>query len=369
MAFIMCDGMDSYAAGADVLDKGWAKSAAPASEISIGSGNSRYGTDTLQIGTLTQSSATNWEVKRNFPRVVDCSTGGSVFVTFQFYQEVAHTSSMQPFFALFTPETATGDYGMALGIGASGELRLYARSGATITTTATGVMAENEWRYMCVELIARNSPNGECRVWVDGVQEINVTGSDFVDSNNPQEVHAVGLSGFSAASPHRFDDLIVYDDTGSNFNTALTAETRIFTFRPGAAGSSTTSTPSGAASAWDAVNGTGNDPGTVHTQFNSTGQDLYDMSGTLPFRPATITSVVVNSMTSDASFSQTGRHLLRNGATTNVGVTNTEPPNPDHDVDGYRWTQTAFNTDPATATAWEDDVAVNSIEFGYERVS
>ena len=107
MAFIFSDGCDSYSVAADVFDKGWSISGAPTSEITIGSGNSRYSTNTLQIGTLAQPTTTVWEVKRALPKVVDCSPGGSIFITFQFYQAVALTASYQPFFAFFTPETST----------------------------------------------------------------------------------------------------------------------------------------------------------------------------------------------------------------------------------------------------------------------
>jgi hypothetical protein len=372
MTFIMCDGCDSYTGVADFEQKGWVverASGALESSIFFRSTAGAFGGGC--IGTNAFDTGFARQVSYGFPKtgITDSFYLGFWFNPFgglstnrnfvSIGMDGAWDSGLQYSFAL---ETNPSD----------GSIEAYRAGSISVGSSATGVLATDTWSYILIRLIARNSPNGEYQVWVDDQEIFSATGVDTVASQSNEGVNFFGFAGGNAVE-YRFDDIIAYNSAaGDNFN-AKVKPLRIDTIRPDGAGSASTSTVTGAASNWQAVNGTDPDGTSVYTSFNATGQDLFTMddvptTASRDGTPELTYGVVVNGVQGrDTSLtSQTIRPLVRSGATTGTGTT--QATGLAFNGTELQARQELFHQDPNTADVWEY-ADLNNIELGWERVA
>lgn len=243
----------------------------------------------------------------------------------------------------------------------------YNSAGATTTTrefSDGGLFRPGKWAHVGVRLDPANS-TGECQVWVNGTQVWNDV-ADMVGSSQNANITSVCFGGGNTTSQtYTFDDIIIYDATGSTFNSFLGPK-RIYTLTPDGAGTTTNGTATGAASNWQAVDDSGDFDTTTYVEIGTTTNlDLYT-TGALPETPDSIDGVEVVAMARTAgSTPRQGRVLARENVTTGNGTT--------YDInfggdEGYFPLRHLFATNPDTASAWSGS-EVDAMEIGWELVT
>ena len=178
----------------------------------------------------------------------------------------------------------TEGYGLA--VNSSRQLIVGRLSGSQvyyIDGTASTPVTLDAWHYIEIRVLYGNG-TGECEVYLDGVQVLNLTGrntSQNVASSGYQRIYFGRYSTTSSHPRMYIDDLYVCDTTGADNNSFL-GPVGVFSLMPTGAGSSTQMTAVGAASNWEAVDEGVSDDATTYVESSTNGHIDYYAFEALP---------------------------------------------------------------------------------------
>jgi hypothetical protein len=362
MALLWHDGFDRYSVindlqlKADRLD-------ATASDIAYSTtagafgGGTLIGVDDQQLGTFR-----GW-YEVTVPRV---ETPNDFFCGFWFKPE----QFIRRPFVKFSPSykaSGNNDPVFQLGLANSGGLVFSTAGGVARNFSADPPDLIQEGKWSWVEIRARPTDvTGQVEIRINGTTVINETSIDWASGQSQDVARVDFFGGGTSNQEYFFDDIIIYDSTGSDGFTTWLGPRRIYTLSPNGAGLTTNGTPVGVANNWDAVNDTGAyDSGTYVNIGTTTNLDLYTYEN-LPEAVTDIDAVLVSTVArTDGATPRQIRALARENVTTGNGTTRNVNFGTDAD---YHLQVENFNTNPDTALAWTD-TEVNAAQFGWELVT
>lgn len=212
---------------------------------------------------------------------------------------------------------------------------------ATLATGSIPIYDDN-WHHIEWEFVPNASTGGVCKLWVDGVLDINITGSataSAITSTNtfakfrmltsPGNNSAFGdsLTGSFGQIRTDFDDIIIYDDQGSAMNTAPLGPRRIYTVFP-ASDNTVAYTRDSGANNYARVNDTALNRDTSYVDGTSVGNaDLYGLTSVSGWNPGTINAVSAKMWSAAPNGGRTARQNIKLSATTSNGATVTPGAN------------------------------------------
>lgn len=272
MALIFCDGLDSYASASDIVDK-WNSNTG----MTFVSNGGRFG------GGVVQTPFTRQMLKA-FPTAL--AAGSVVGIGFSY---------------MMSGGVPTGDVGIIggpsgywLSVQAStGKLKAV-EYGAPSTVYFTGGtnVCDGQWHWIELWVTLQTSATGALQAWVDGVSQGSASSVATLSSTSFLPLPSIGINTSANTNTHNFDDFIVWDNTGTTFNSAPLGPQRISTLNPNADGDLTQFTPSVAGSHYSCVNG--GYGATTYVSDTSTGNvDLYKYPS-LAYSPPSVLAVVAN---------------------------------------------------------------------------
>ncbi len=342
MAFLFCDGLDSYAATAD-LTKKW---------DTVGTGWTWDGTSGVTGGGCIKAAATaGATIMKKFQ--ASQSAGSTIYC--QFWVKLSTTPGSAQ--ALMRPGNVGAVSSGGFGIGTTGKLYGISSGSTAVAGSAVEVgpsICDNIFHHIEFNYTEGN-PGVFGGLWIDGIRYYtNVSGANFASTGLSELYFYTQGTGITIT----VDDPIVWDNTGSGMTTTPLGVRRIDTLRPSGAGNSAQFTPD-TGSNYARVNETNADDDTSYVADTVSGhKDTYAF-GDLSVTPTTVTAVVVNARAkTDAG--RTTNLKLKTRTSTTEGTSAAIQLTP-----GYRVQQNAFVTDPTTAAAWSGS-GINGAEFGIE---
>ena len=232
---------------------------------------------------------------------------------------------------------------------------------AAIGTTPLG---DNAWHHVEVEFLI-GTTSGTVRTWVDGVADISFTGdtSDAASGDFSVMDHVLlcGSCSNSGNTGTYMDDVIIWDDEGSEFTGRLTDRHRIRTVPPDANGSVNDFTPLSGTNV-ENVDDVIRDKDTSYTYATAVGEDMFRFN-TIPFNPTEIYGVYAEALVRrEGLMAHTGRIKATRGGMTLTGPTVSVDPT-------YRAERIELIRDPLTGSRWTKAKLLAGLEVGFERVT
>lgn len=236
---------------------------------------------------------------------------------------------------------------------------------------AIGTVTLNDGSWHRVELeVVFNSSTGTCKCWVDGSLDINTTGLNTDATATGRKTTELGTIGIGLGKNNattdwtEFDDVIVWDDSGSDFTGAFSgADVRIDTILPNAAGDSAQFTPSSGtnvAAVDDPLSAAADDDSTYVESSTSGHIDLFNYQNYVTY-PNTVYGVKVSTR---ARITTNGRGKLR--AKAKVSTTTANGSTQQVWSTSYKYFHQVFGKQPS-GSSW-DRTSLGAAQFGYERV-
>lgn len=226
-------------------------------------------------------------------------------------------------------------------------LRTGGPTGTVIATGATPIV-DNTYYYIELKVTFGNAAAYELRI--NGVTEFSGTGDTTNTANNTADGWA---SIFNGTTGLLFDDMLIMDTSGSNFNN-FQGDVRIATQRPDGAGNYTQWQPSAGSNYQNVDDAINDDDATYNAESNVGDKDSFSMSN-LPSN-GTVRGVQVTTIArKDDAGSRTLRNFLRIGGVDYEGASKAV-------TDTYLLHQDIFETDPSGG-AWNQTKA-DALEVG-----
>lgn len=377
MALYFSEGFDNYAAAGDFALGGWTKiNDASDLYITLDSTGSRWGGPCVKI----ESRSTQASMHKAIPVAM---SGTTIRFAFWIKTSLNHTAGILggtqiPVFAL---EDGTGASFLDVKLCPLGSDVDAVGGGILITRTenarsglanyingelpARKRIIDGEWHHVELEMTL-NTSTGTAKLWIDGEEQYNLTGIDTVDAaSNISTYVRVRVSSGVATNTSQFiwlDDIIVWDDSGSEFTGALPNHIhRIETIRPSGAGAAADFTPSTGSNFQNVDESVANDD-TDYNESSTTGHIDSFAYGNMALAADEIFGINIKSRAKYDSGSANFRNKIRisstyyNGTTTALGAT-------------YAMVETIFNNNPASTGSNLTVSDINAAEFGYERVA
>ncbi len=348
MTIVCIDGFDLYngvLANTGLLSK-WTDNGGSASSIVAG----RFGGQALQLNANTSNTSNN---VRTLPASYASLSAGFAFRILSF----AGNSDSFAHMIMFADSGTTQ---CSLRLLADGRLNVSRMTNptsiaASLGTTASPIIVANTWHYVEVEVTISDTV-GVFKVYVDGVQVLNLTGLDTKTSANATanqiQFYTAGAVHGSTLNDWNYDDLYV-TDTATKLG-----ECKVETCRPTADVSGATDfTPSTGSSHFALVDETTCNGDTDYNSGSTVGhKDRFTHAG-LSTTPATIHAVQVTAFAQKTDATSRSIALqVKSGATTSDGANFALAV-------GYGKFDRIMETDPNTAAAWAVS-PVNALEFG-----
>lgn len=228
----------------------------------------------------------------------------------------------------------------------------------------------NHWRYhtwhwydMRIKL---SNTVGEVELYIDGEQVISETGLDTQQSGAvPTHVH---FFNGGRGDGYVMDDLVIYDDTGSSFNTFPLNEAVIETLRPSANGFQNDFANVTGPSNWQDVDDASGGYSSATNVNSSTTTDIEsyactNLSTTYPTIHAVAPSICAN-VKGPVAAGRTFRQRIRSSASDALGADKTLSI-PGSTNYAFHYKYEAVELDPNGSVAWTT-AAVNAAEYGFE---
>jgi hypothetical protein len=376
MALYFSEGFDSYAASADFALGGWTKINDGSNlYVTIDATGNRWGGPCVRI----ESRTTQVSMHKTIPVAMS-----GTLIRFAFW--IKTTANMGsgilggtqiPLFAL---ENGTPDSWLDVKF-APGSLASVTGGGLIITRTenarsglANYINSElpcsrriNDGRWHHVEFtMTINTTTGTANLWIDGEQQYALTGIDTQDAaSNISTYTRVRLSTNQAANVTEyvwFDDVIVWDDSGTEFTGALPNKIhRIDTIRPNGAGNSAQFTPSASTNETN-VDETVADDDTTYNESATVGHIDSLAYADMAFNVDEIFGINIRTRAKFDSGSANFRNKMRIASTYYDGATVALAA-------GYGMVETIFNNNPNNTSNNLTKANIDGSEFGYERVT
>jgi hypothetical protein len=309
MALLFCDGMDVYTQLADLQAKGWVGafdlSTTLPTAFSIAATGGAFGGGSIEVGSSIGTSAIY------YPNLFTWVDGYTLNVG-QYFKQVtlpadpayaSNASDQGGFLILSIDQDIQDDRDTwtILDINEAGNLVFCPFGGSTPNATTGHInLCDGVYHWVEVQIVLSKAV-GSITVIIDGVTDLHLTniptiaaGSDYTPTGG------VGFGMGNNSGPSTtgyYDDYIVWDNTGSHFNTFPLGQRRIYTATPNGAGASTQFAPSaGANYAVAAQSYSGN----AKLTAGAAGLvDLYQTTGLDGANPSEIDAVVVNTYASN----------------------------------------------------------------------
>lgn len=333
MTFRFCDGMDSYAATADISAKYSGVTSATYSSTA-----GRFG-----AGAITSTAPYNLNLNRS----VSVPSGGKLRVAFS--MRVGTGWSLSGVNTVYPLLAVNGSH--IAGITTAGQLAITILNSNTIVLTSSTIVVDNAYHWIEIEYYL-NGASSTTQMYIDGVSQ----GSATASLGSAAAITAVKFAGgYNTGGTHYYDDIIIWDDQGSTFNAFPLGPRRISTLVPNADGDLTQFTPKSGTSHYAMVNG--GYSSTNYVSDGSTGNvDLYKFPS-LSYSPTSINAVVGNYYGQNTGAGSTNLiPKVKTSGTTASGSTLTMS------VGVNSLLQNAFVTD-AGGSAWTSS-AVNAMQVG-----
>ena len=240
----------------------------------------------------------------------------------------------------------------------AGNIQVKRGDSAVMGTSAGAAMKVNQWNYLEAKVTIDNSA-GVIVLKLNGVEVLNLTGID-TQNGGTDDLGFVKLSGgYSSGPGNWWDDMIVMDTAGSEFNDFI-GDTRITAISPDGDTADADWTKSGGATNYENVDDATPDDDTTYVESGTvTDKDIYD-HGALGISPDTVKGVVVNVLGKDISAGTRGVKLVCKSGTT-------EEQSPDELTLGgdYGTVQEGWEKNPDNDADW-NETTVNAAKFGME---
>lgn len=336
MALLFCDSFDAYAGASDAVAYGkWTTYSSGGWSNTVG----KFGGGGFTTGSPNGARAT---------KNIATASGNTLYVGW--YVASAPASSIGNDLLRINGLSI-------LNIDTNGSVILVNNNTTALATSSLQFTNRTSSQYHWLEFsITMNGSSSTASLYMDGT--LQWSGTYALSAFPAAAVSSVAFSwGNPVVSSGQLDDVIIWDNTGSAFNSFPIGPRRIGCQQPSGAGASTQFTPS-SGSNWSCV-GQSNYQGTLNVSDTGSGNtDLY-AQGALAWTPATVNAVVVNTHLVDPAGGGTRSCTtkLRSGSTPAVanGATRTCPAN----LTAY---QDFFYTDSSSA-AWTP-TTVNSSQAG-----
>lgn len=344
MALALMEGFDSYGAAADLAVNGFTNSGT----ISFSTTGGRWAG-----GAPSISGALN-TITKTIP-AIDASTAK---IHAALWVKVADLPSTDvPFFRVGNSSSGTKG---CLMVNAAGNLTIprYGDSlESPVWSTTGGILSDLGWHHVEVEARWADS-GGSIRVWIDGVLLINVSSVDTYSSGTPANSDTIVLVSGSSTIVH-FDDVVVWDETGSDFVSTHLGEHRITTLRPDGDASVQFTPNSGSTNYTQVDEAPMHNADTDYVQSTTIGhKDLYDFAS-LPDTPNAIHAVGVRVRAKKTDVGAVNMHVHMKSGSTDVEGGDTSL------TAGYQQYGLAYGKNPDTSAAWSTS-DVNNIQGGME---
>jgi len=286
MAFLTSSGFDAagFGATADLIaSSGWFKTDGQLTDdINWHATDGKFGGGCLKI----IANSTDGTMTKRFPAF----TTEFFRLAFYVYIPSGYTCSSQGL-VWFTDAAQTTFLNMY--VNSSGFLTVGDTFGSKSVAGATGTVdiQDDAWHHIEVEF-TRDASAGAVKMWVDGTLDINVSGT------NTGSLTLIGLDTIHLSNSRssggvvdyvRFDDVVLWDDSGTDGFTGQIGAHRIYGLTVDGAGASTQFTPS-AGSNYLNVDEASVDLGTTYNESATSGhKDLYTVTtmGSIAAQPAT----------------------------------------------------------------------------------
>jgi hypothetical protein len=217
MALQFCDGFDSYGSAGDLMGKwsSYAYYAGPSDLVYLPTGG-RFGGGALRIANSSSY------IRKKLATPVD-----ELFVNAALFPRAWPTSTNSFFFF----EDASGN-GAALRMTSGGTIfgTLLGTNSAATSISAQAI-ALNQWNTLAIHYRCADT-GGRWRVLLNGAELFNFTG-DTRSSGGPliDRIVLANPRG-GAGNEWDWDDIVVYDASGTNLNALITQDLKIETLRP-----------------------------------------------------------------------------------------------------------------------------------------
>lgn len=347
---LFSDAFDSYNTGASSTEfpKRW---------DAYGSLNSGYSATLGRTGGGCLTVGTNSIWKHLVPAV---QLGTSLFVAASVYFASFGTEPLVYFgnergVSGTNQQTSSQSTIICVGMTAAGRLFI-GRNSLTAIATSTNAFAINTWYRLEIKITGLDDADQTIEVRVNGVTEISFTGDLYTAGG--KEIASVGLW----PNRTRFDDVLIYDSTGSSFNDFL-GDILMETVRPNGAGTYTNSTPSTGA-AYAAVD----DPYLQESDY--TAIDTVNLKDTYAYGPLTATPTSIQGVVVTAQVKSSGtverrvRAVVRLGTGEEADSAAEQAVPLDASPTGFKPKQFLFDAKPAGGAWTKADI--DSAEFGWK---
>lgn len=336
MTFRFCDGFDSYSSASQLVSK-WSSG----SNLAYNATGGRFGGGALTNALSSLGSTL-------LSRGVSIPSGAKVRIGFSIKYATGQTGS--PIASAYIVGLNTNSI---LHLNAAGLLSVSILGNNTIVLTSSIAVNDNNWHWVELEYYL-NGSSGSTQLYIDGVLQ----GSATANLSPAQSVSSVNIGlgyGNATVGTAFIDDVIVWDDQGSTFNTFPLGPRRISTLVPNADGDLVQFTPKTGTSHFAMVNG-----GYASTNYVSdtgTGNTELFRFPSLSYSPTSLNAVVGNYFGQNTGSGSTSLiPKLKTSGTTGSGSTLTLS------VGANSLLQSPFVTD-AGGTAWTAS-AVNAMQLG-----
>ena len=232
------------------------------------------------------------------------------------------------------------------------------RNGTQVGSTVTCSIGSGVYHWLEMHYKIGTSTSGIFELWIDGVQQINLTGVNTSAYGNTTFT-SFTFGGNNNALTGFIDDMYIVVPGGAN-NTGRLGDSRIETLRPTSDAGPNNGTPSAGTSHFAMVNEVQNDGATTTiTVTNASGQEELFGMASLAGTPTTISAVKVAVVAEETTAGTcTVEAVLVSGGTKAVGAS--APLTTAFGVVSNFW-----EADPNTSAAWTA-AAVNAMRCGFQ---
>lgn len=353
MALLLADGFDLYANVADVVKSNWSSlNAAPGFSTSLG----KYGG-----GCLTNSNQANsWHTSLG-----SIANSGSVYIAFWYY--CAARASGGATDAIVRGSFLSGAIAFSVIHDTTGVVKVNNRLGAQIgSSSGAGTISNAAWHWVEILVsVGTSTANSTITLQINGATLVNSAAADiWLNANFDGRLETIEFAGSTGGA--RFDDVIIWDNSGSSFNSWPLGEMQIDTFIPNGDGTNTDWTRSTGATNYtlvdDGIGGTSNDD-TDYLSSSTAGNKTDILMSNFAVLPASIKAVQIRAR---AKKTDAGVRTWR--ANAKVGVSVTNGPTVGQSTD-YSWKRMGvFYVSPDTGVAWTA-AKVNQMQVQLELVA
>lgn len=302
MALLFCDGMDAYTKSSELTAKGWqggTGSTVIDASIAFAAGAGAYGGGAIVIGP------TDYNAGIYKPNLFTYAAGYTLNVG-QYFKQSATPSAPTTqtniggvlMLGYDSNTSGSSDSYTVVTVNAAGKLVFYpfgSASGTPNATTGSVNVCDGVFHWIEIQLVLNTAATGSVKIYVDGVLDLSLNNIITVVSGNTPTGHVgfgTGSNNGTLTVTNWVDDFIVWDNTGTTYNTFPMGQKRIYTGVPNAAGSSAQYAPSAGANyavAAQAYSASATLTATAASQL-----DLYGNTGLGGATPSEIDAVVIN---------------------------------------------------------------------------